>query len=253
MQLSYNINPSVLPSGGGTSTFGGGSVMPNFSSTSLETQAINTGKQILNAIPFGGVISSIGDLLGIGPEDWASVESRFKGFYQQIENEAKRRLNLAKTLEDITDVDKYLATASMNYSDVSGWDSANSKNAHALVGSMIDKLLQTLRSEFKSLYNYTARTSSNEGTPYKDPRGFVYERKNQFSYFEYSAKNSKPKTSVKPTKTTTNLTASFTDSVSSVNNEVHTEESFKYWYLLLIPFVVYGGVQLFKKLKKKKK
>ncbi|WP_271404995.1 hypothetical protein [Tenacibaculum soleae] len=260
MQLSYNINPSILPSGGSTSTFGGGSVMPNFTTTNFETQAINIGKQILNAVPFGGLVTGLIDSLGFGPDDWETeVAPKAAPYVQGRIDYATAEILQNKNIplsQRLTKMDAYISACKYYQDNIyRDHEASNSINLAGLKSSMFDTYLKEFRKINSNNFHQNSVTKDLKFYNFTTPSGkpFTYPYGSVVTYVDYSAKNSNPKTSVKPTSSIPNVATSFTGSSGASNNEVDNQEISKYWYLLLIPFVVYGVVELFKKLKKKKK
>ncbi|XRE42356.1 hypothetical protein ACIVBQ_000560 [Tenacibaculum discolor] len=173
--------------------------------------------------------SFVGEVIGVftdlfGPEDWASVELRFKGYFESIKKEVERRLQTATTATQLTDIDRYLSVAIVIYSDTSYWDSDNSKKGHALVGTMLSELQKALRDYISKSYNYTTKSDTTYPGVYKDPRGFEYGNKGSITYRNYTSlkpKSSTPTTET-PTTETPNTNVDSNQNTSTPNKNVNT-------------------------------
>lgn len=260
--ISYSLNnPTFQYQGGGVTPSSFQKV------TSNEDSFYQTLDNTLNMMgPVGSLVDGAMNLLGIGSEDWSSVETRFRGYFDLLKQEVDRQMKLVNNLNDLTEVDKYLSMAATAYSDTSYWKSSNSINGHALVGKLLFQLQESLRSELSKSYKLTPKSGVLYGEQYRDPRGFVFGYKGVVNYMVYSNKpvtkdpvqtvdvTGKPVTDVGTGLPSTDINIP-TDSPYFGDKQKENEGSFN-WLYVIIPAVVVGlwklGEYLFKNIKKKK-
>ncbi|CAM1354873.1 hypothetical protein [Tenacibaculum ascidiaceicola] len=259
--ISYTLNsPHYDYQGGGISPTSYQTV------TTTEDKFYQTLDNTVNMINPSGLVSGAMDLLGIGPEDWASVEQRFRGYFDLLKQEVDRRLKLVKSLNDLNEVDKYISMAATAYADTSWLSSSNSINGHALVGRLLFELRDAIRAELSKKYKLTAKSGVLYGEQYRDPRGFVFGYKGVVNYMVYTDKpvvkepvqtvdvTGKPVTDVGTGVPTTDVNIP-TDSPYFEDKPKENEGSFN-WLYVIIPVAVVGlwklGEYLFKNIKKKK-
>ncbi|WP_417801097.1 hypothetical protein [Tenacibaculum sp.] len=255
--ISYSLNTAPI-------AYNGGSILPTSYQTPTSTEGAfyQTLNNTLSMIDPTGVVSTVTNLLGIGPDSWASVESRFRTYFEAIKQEVDRRLNSANSLADLTDADRFLSVATAIYADTSYWDSENSIKGHALVGSLLKELQDGIRQQLSKSYQLTPKSDTSYPGVYKDPKqNFIYGNKGAITYMVYTNKsetrdpaqtidvNGNP---IQNVGTTPDVKIP-TDSPYFEDKPKENESSFN-WLYVIIPAVAFGlwklGEWAYKKLKK---
>lgn len=267
--ISYTLNsPHYDYQGGGISPTSFQTV------TTTEDKFYQTFDKTVDMIDPTGLISGAMDLLGMGPDDWATeVEPRMRKYVSdRIADGREKYLNNASLsdVQRLTYYDAYLSSYSEYKLDqAKGYDSSNSINGAKLISSLFMEEVQRLRIAVSQNFNVSVVTKDVSSLGLTDFNGDSFTKEvlrygRTVTYGEYSLKRTKepvqtvdvtgkPLTDVGTGVPTTDVNIP-TDSPYFEDKPKENEGSFN-WLYVIIPAVVVGvwklGEFLIKKIKKK--
>lgn len=254
--------------------YGGGVSPTSFQTvTTTEDKFYQTFDKTVDMIDPSGLISGAMDLLGIGPDDWATeVEPRMRKYASdRIADGREKYLNNTSlsVVERLTYYDAYLSSYSKYKLDqAKGYDSSNSINGAKLISSLFMEEVQRLRQAFSQNFKVSVVTKDVSSLPLTDFNGDPFTKEvlrygRTVTYGEYSVNRTKepvqtvdvtgnPVTDVGTGLPTTDVNIP-TDSPYFEDKPKENEGSFN-WLYVIIPLavgVLYKlGQWAYKKLKK---
>lgn len=213
----------------------------------------------------GSLIGGIANVVGLGAEDWSSVEARTKKEIQTIINHGiNKYLGSNSTAEDFTKYDQYIATDAQYRIDVTKRQSApNSINRGKLMYQLLHQHLKAFREEMSKKFVLTKKRIDPTSLSIKSYKGATFNMPylGSITYAHYEPKRSTVKpvnvtanpvdTNVKPTSTGS---AGSSPTVSDSANEENNALKHFGWIGLALTAVIGGvialAVYLIKKIKK---
>lgn len=233
------------------------------------TSQIDAISSIANLIPGGGLVAGlvggVASAVGLGPEDWASVEARTKKEIDTIiEFGVSKYLGENSTADDFTKYDQYIATDAQYRLDVTKrQDAPNSINRGKLMYKLLHQHLSVVREKLSSDFVIKKVKVDPTTLGIKSYKGAYFNMPylGRITYVHYEPKRSTVRpinvtanpvdTNVKPTST--GSAGSNPTPTGSANEENNALKHFG-WIGLAVTAVVGGvialAVYLIKKFKK---